>query len=460
MSRFEIEEIIAQGETGIVYRGTDTKNHEPVAIRRFFPYGQNGGGLDAAEAASFRSAAEKLCFVEHPALRSIVAGDLDPIDGIPFIVTQWIEGVSLKTIIAGEVLDPALVIDLLRIALEVSIVLSHVLGEEAVWIETDVESIVLGTQDSERSFTFWICPFKWLGRDIESRTLSSIAELGEELAGWQNKLVSDQAGNGLGGWLKWIKANPETSLREARERLASCTGGAAPDRESTLVRRSTRPASTVMVKQPSSKTPLVIAALIVMIGAAGYFYLPKNTKLPTISPQYTEQTISEVITSAEKTPPVEKPRERQSQTRSEALSRANDLAEKLSQEAAENHDTQAALLQEQLQIMEERGGILSPDDVVLVESFPSGTDVKLSGTLRGIRLSSSGKTLYLNFSNPYDPNQINGIIRKSDYEDDFPGGGFTALIGKKILLTGKTFRESSKKKPFVKITSRSQISTP
>ncbi len=84
-------------------------------------------------------------------------------------------------------MEPALVIDVLRIALETSIVLSHVLGEEAVWVETEVESIVVGTSESGRGFTFWISPFKWLGSEMESRKLSSIVSLGEELTGWKRK---------------------------------------------------------------------------------------------------------------------------------------------------------------------------------------------------------------------------------------------------------------------------------
>ena len=142
-------------------------------------------------------------------------------------------------------MEPALVIDVLRIALEMSVILSQVLGEDAVWVETKADAIFVGAEETGRGFTFWISPFKWLGGEQQSRKLSSIVALGEDLTGWKNKLVSDGAGYGLGGWLKWLKRNPDVSLSEALDSLSSSTGqGIPPASEITSIRKPQRPAVT------------------------------------------------------------------------------------------------------------------------------------------------------------------------------------------------------------------------
>ncbi len=276
MKRFEIEDIVTQDKHGIVYRARDSSRDETVALRRFFPFGQNGGGLELEEAKAFEIAALRLAEVKHESLRSVIQGGVDPIDHIPFLVTEWVDGLSLLEMLSEQALDPALVIDIMRLALEVSIVLSHVLGEEAVWIETEIESIVVGTDDSGRGFTFWLSPFKWLGSQPESRKLATLVSMGEELAGWKKKLVSDQAGHGLGGWFKWLKKNPDTSLREALESLAASTGNEPPPPEEQLVAQAIG-SPRMRLKQRSSKRPIALAVLMVLALVGGVLFLLHKT---------------------------------------------------------------------------------------------------------------------------------------------------------------------------------------
>ena len=86
MSRFEIEDIISQDKRGIVFRAHDAEMGHTVALRRFFPFGQHGGGLSTEEALAFRIAAQRLDGVSHESLRGISAASVDPIDGIPYVV--------------------------------------------------------------------------------------------------------------------------------------------------------------------------------------------------------------------------------------------------------------------------------------------------------------------------------------------------------------------------------------
>lgn len=287
MSRFEIEDILSQDKKGVVFRALDSKKGHAVALHRFFPFGQDGGGLKNEESVAFCVAAKRLRSVTHPALRSVYSGAVDPIDDMPYLVLEWVDGAKLDHVLAGENLDPKLVIQLLRLALEVSLLLSEILGEEAVWVETETDSIFVGSEESGRGFVFWLSPFKWLGAEFESRKLTAITDLGEHLAGWKGKLIADQAGHGLGGWLKWMKNNPDASLTQALESLPiSTTSDVAPltPRPSFAAPVASRPA--VKVKQPSSISPLLIAACVgLLLAVGGLAYFRMSAKVTSASPQ-------------------------------------------------------------------------------------------------------------------------------------------------------------------------------
>ena len=224
MDRFEIEDIVSQDARGIIFRARIRPESTPVNIRRFFPFEGGAEGLEKDEGAAFSLAASRIAALDHPALLSVIEGSIDPIDGIPYLVCEWIDGEKLSDLIAREKLDPTIITYAMQLAIGASLAISDVLGEEALWVETDLDSVLFHNTEDGLNFTFWISPLKWLGGDAHQRNLSELVTFGESLAGWSNKLVSDQAGNGLGGWFKWIKANPDIGLREAMESLAGTTG--------------------------------------------------------------------------------------------------------------------------------------------------------------------------------------------------------------------------------------------
>jgi hypothetical protein len=323
MSRFEIEDIVSQDKRGIVFRAHDLERGHTVALRRFFPFGQDGGGLMEDEADAFRIAAHRLLSVTHPSLRSVFSGAVDPIDKMPYIVAEWVDGTKLDDELAGENLDPRLIIQLLRLALEISLSLSEILGEEAVWVETEIGSIFVGSEESGKSFVFWLSPFKWLGAEFGSRKLSALVDLGEHLAGWKGKIIGDKAGYGLGGWLKWMKNNPDASLAQALESLPTFTTAnetPPPPKPSSAPPVVSEPA--VSVKQPPSISPLLIAAclgLLLAVGGLAYFRISAKATsaplqsenerispplpIPGLTPQPTkepERKVSDVIADAKK----------------------------------------------------------------------------------------------------------------------------------------------------------------
>lgn len=282
--RFQIEDIIFQGAEGITFRALDTENDAMVAVRRFFPFGAHGGGLHHEEITAYNIAVGRLSGLSHPALRSVVAGGCDPIDGIPYIATEWIEGKPLSTIIEQGHLSDEDATRVIICALEVCELLSHVLAEEAIWVETDPRTIIIGNEASGREITFWISPLKWLVGDEQARGFDAIIDLAEEVMDWKGRKVSDQAGRGLGGWIKWLRtATTTVTIHEAREMLAASVGMDPPPSAKRLaIKAHTRVlAPLARVKKASSKTPwyIGIGLALVIAGLAGCWWVSqrKNT---------------------------------------------------------------------------------------------------------------------------------------------------------------------------------------
>lgn len=297
IQRFQIEDIVVQDSSGVVFQALDTETGKTVCLRRFFPFGPTGGGLNKDERAAYDIAVERLAGVSHPALRAVICGACDPVDGMPFIATEWIDGNRLQSFIDYAPLAPAEAANLLNQALEVCQLLSEMLQEEAIWVETSLEAIVVGSEESRRGFTFWISPLKWLGQNEGQHGLESIITLAEQVLGWEKQEISDQAGMGLGAWLNWLRASANTaSLHEAREMLAKSFGSDAPTPSKKLVlpAQSTRPVIIRKKKKFSIVlfVSIVTAALIAIASGAWAFiqWRKSNDQRPSAVPARTTPT--------------------------------------------------------------------------------------------------------------------------------------------------------------------------
>jgi hypothetical protein len=224
IKRFQIEDIIVQDTAGVTFRAVDTATHTLVAVRRFFPFGADGGGLQKEEEVAYGISIGRLAGVRHPQLRAVITGGCDPIDAIPYIATEWIDGTLLSEIVRVGPLSAEDATHLVSKALEVCELLSQILAEEAIWVETELHTIVVANPPDGRGATFWISPLKWLGR-TRAHGYDAIVDMVEEALGWKGRIVSDHAGRGLGAWLKWLRTVPATMpLREVRESLAAAVG--------------------------------------------------------------------------------------------------------------------------------------------------------------------------------------------------------------------------------------------
>lgn len=441
ISRFQIEDLISQDSSGVVFRALDTDTGKPVALRRFFPFGADGGGLQAEEQTAYTIAVNRLADISHPALRSIICGGCDPVDGMPFIATEWIEGSSLQPFIQEKPLAPEVAAELIGRALEVCELLSHVLAEEAVWLETDLRTVIVGSPESRREVTFWISPLKWLSATEQNRGLESIITLTEDLMGWKGQIVSDQAGCGLGGWLKWLRAAAATTtLLEAREMLAASIGEEPPAPAKTLIiKATTRPLKRPLkpaLKPSRSKAPCIffLCLALVITGIGSWLIIrhrSHNQLPPTTEPPVSPRNRSALVNQ-----------------------RAADLSTAL---AASTQNEAATLARQQAAADQNDGAILWDAHELLVKH--RNKEVTIQGRLLDFRKSTGNKTLYLLFAPPSERNAACGAITIKDAPDDLSEKSLAPLKGKTIRIHGTVRLQtiSGLQRPDIKIEKRSSI---
>lgn len=463
--RFQIEDMVAQDVSGVVFRALDTETGLPVAVRRFFPFGANGGGLSEVEQADYDVAVENLTGVSHPAMRSIIAGGCDPVDGMPFIATEWIEGQPLQTFLERAPLASPEAARLLTLAIEVCAQISQVLGEEAVWIETDVHTIIVGVEDDGRGITFWISPLKWLGKNDGERGLKSLASLTEDVMGWRGKMIHDHDGGGLGGWLKWLRqAPPQTSLQQAWEKLGTAAQGTAPPPARRQVRPPVRPTAPVR-RKPQSKIPFLIGSILsltaISVGGWGLIHW-NNTRLKVMADSVTMVEQPGEIATTSEIPPVAATSVREESSGPIPAGTSKPRAKTAEQirlgamEFSTSLQNAQQAKADKIAAVAARNGIhyLEDSDLLLDRM---GDEVTLEGTLDAVERSGKGKgkTIYLIFSG----GKARGGIEIAKAEGDLSASALAGLIGKKLRIEGSVRGDGfgQSKTPVVMVETRSAI---
>lgn len=442
----------------MIFRALDLETGGWVALRRFFPFGADGGGLNAEEQAAYNISVSRLADLSHPALRSVVCGGCDPVDGMPFIATEWIEGETLESTLSGGPLEAENVIQLVMQAIEVSELLSQTLGEEAVWVETDLQSIVIRRSEMGITFTFWISPLKWLRGDERSRGLHSVVDLTEIVMGWQGQIVNDQAGRGLGGWLNWLRTDLDgIRLMQARESLVALSSSETPNPGKALitVRATTRPLvkPVVPLKSSSTKAPLVAVAVVLMIVAAvGTFVWMRYGKGQALA-EATVPSLQDQPTAAGK--PKSKPKLAASKSKTEELSqqvadsdeitrKANEQLARL-QETDQNHEE---TLRTQAAEAEKQGGVIlwNQKELLLAQE---GKVVTISGKPTQVDSSGSGKTIYLIFGSKEGGGYFRAGMMKGDTELEDAKKSLEPFLNKELKITGEIMKRTAGKNNFV-----------
>lgn len=267
-NRYEILDILSQDGSGVSFQATDRESGNEVVLRRFFPFGPDGGGLEEEERIAYEVGVKRLQEITHPALRTVIDGGTDPVDGMPFLVTEWVEGEMLSLRLNDGPLSSESVRTLADLALETSQILSDAFGEEAIWVETDPTTVIISEENPERPITFWICPIRWLGDPSARSDLKPLLEMVEDLSGWRGQMISRSSGAGLGAWVKTLRDEPNIwTLAQAK---------AALHEPATIVEASAAQAAAAPAPAPRQQVvfvnrpviwPWVLASLLVLSAA-------------------------------------------------------------------------------------------------------------------------------------------------------------------------------------------------
>lgn len=408
IKRFQIEDIIVQDTQGITFRALDQETGAMVAIHRFFPYGANEGGLHDEDQASYKDAISSLSKLSHPALRAVLGGGCDPIDGMPYIANEWVEGDGLQTIIERGPLPTEVAVVLLTQALEVCELLSQVFAEEAIWVETDLSSIILGKESSGRGFTFWISPLKWLGGDEQYRGFCALATLAEEITGGSN-----EAARKLGGWIKWLRGTPNTTrLQEIRERLAASVGAETPtSQKNPAANAMARPASSTSKIIPPVKTVKVVNAVRAEPSNQGKKFSTRTKWMMIALPLLMMAGLGEFWLLGH--------RARQKQATDGAAGQVRGST----QDFSGGNDTVTT------------GEIIPWDDTVRLTQSSKKT-VTIEGVAKQVSRSVSGKTIYLLFADDSDKSTVRAGMETNQESPAAIKKTFESFIGKKVHVTG------------------------
>lgn len=406
IERFQIEDLVSQDLSGVVFRALDMQSGKTVAVRRFFPFGVDGGGLDSDEQTAYEIALGRLAGLSHPALRSIICGACDPVDRMPFIVTEWIEGESLASHIAANGLSTESAMLLITQALEVCELFSHVLAEEAVWVETNLQTIIFSGPESGRGFTFWISPLKWLGGSQEARGMEAIATLAEQAMGWTRRIYNDQSGGGLGGWLKNLRKNAATTtLQEARASLAALTGAEPPAPAALLDAQATE----MPTWKAPSKAPLVVSIVLgVLVLVLGIVFVVTRDSSPDDAGEQVNAGPAKPEKATAPASPAKPGKTKKATSPAKPVSPVPPASEPVTLQ----WDDHEAIIQ-------------NKSKQVIVE-----------GAAKATEMSQSGKTIYLLFSNKENKSVARAGIRIGQSSAEELEKQLQPFIGEKIRVSG------------------------
>jgi predicted Ser/Thr protein kinase len=98
-SHYRIDKLLGAGGMGVVYLGLDTRLNRPVAIKFIKP----DLTKNADRVARFFQEARAAAAVNHPAIAQVY--DVGETDGSTYIVMEYVEGKTVRQLVAGRELD-------------------------------------------------------------------------------------------------------------------------------------------------------------------------------------------------------------------------------------------------------------------------------------------------------------------------------------------------------------------
>jgi hypothetical protein len=477
--RFQIEEIAAQNAAGVVYRGVDRVSGLDVAIRRL-----HGLGGEGASPPGFRAWLEErmaaAATVRHGGLRAVLAGGCDPVDGVPFVVNEWMEGRALDEWLGGRRLTATEARLLVETALEISALYEAAFGQPGMWLELDADSVVVVENGASGDLYFRLCRAAVLGGPAP--TLAALGGFVEDLLGWKGRAFNDQSGDGLGRWLKWLGGRnsgmssaealaawqqpelldragaAERNTPDAGERAGTATRSAKP--RSAEVPEFLKPgtAKAVVPFKKRSSGPRWAVAAVLVLGATGAWWALTGGDRQTEAGE--SPGLAEIAEAPDKTilgpatagaladpavaaaPPVTPPPANHPEA--ERIRRAQELAARLQEEARQR----PALPPRVSGPRNEPVGVFQADQVMELMARRH-REVVVEGVLVEVVPARAGQHLYFEFSPSGRPPYVTrGILRVASSNQMAERDRYLPWVGKQVRLRGKAdvdrFREGDR----------------
>ncbi len=474
-SRFQIEEMVSQDANGATFLATDLESGRNVLLQRFFPFGAGSGGLEGEERNSYQQGVELIKQLEHPALRRVLDGGCDPVDGIPYLISEARVDVSLAEYFSTGQLSVNQGRYMVEQALALVLQIESVFGVGADWLVFAADDIEVGGEGE--TFRFSVDPMKWLGLKNGPGVVKELAATAENALGWAGRIVAGSTMGTLQGWVRAGKAESMT-VAQAWDVLH---GAAPPSKILSTAEVVSNPTATAHIKlgqaapvpfQPplaSAKSSnkglfLLLGTFLIVAALATAVVMLWQQK------QQAEVAIakSNTATKSSKT----------SGTKAQAA-QAKPKAQVAQQERAETSegDRSAAITQRELELQGEveqaikaapsstprvpirEEGYQAHETTALREQI--GRTVMVMGKVQRIRTSGTGKSVYVyvEFEGDSDAS-ISGRYLKKLGKADMEVKNLESLIGKQIHIKGMVLEEFDSRRLLIDLEDRSQITEP
>src|SRR5262245_48479293 len=138
--RYQLEDRLAAGGMGVVYRGIDRQTERPVAVK--FLHEAYAGSADLVKRFSREVAA--MSRIAHPHLVSIIDSGLSA--GVPYLVMDFHQGKPLGDVLERGALVPARAVEIAR---QILAGVAHAHGNGVVHRDLKPDNILLIPHDGE-----------------------------------------------------------------------------------------------------------------------------------------------------------------------------------------------------------------------------------------------------------------------------------------------------------------------